>query len=446
MIFINAIFITIPTVLLQISNQYICYLAFSKKISDVQRKNLWRGLFFCAVCVGIFYWSIFFGFGITPIIFKLVLVFGWLPFFVVSIKIIPLSKLQHFFISGMVLIWNLFVHNITATLDVIFFENELPSFIFICHAIIYLIFFVILLPVERKFFINLLPQENFFENQPYGKYIVLLPFMISSGILIMWIDDKLFHSWQERFSRLYLPFVFLIFHRYFLAANRQIIEKQKNLRYNRHLKEQISALEQYNLLMRKNQEQMIILRHDMRHNYRLIFSMLQEKKIAEVLDFIKVQENLLDSTTIKFYCHSPLINAALSIYLQFAEKAEIKVKQKINLPEKLFIDENDLAILISNLLENAINASKLQPKNRRKISITIEHIENQCALEIVNFFDGEIIFENNLPTTSKEDHGIGMLSLKNFAEKYSAQVDFSHEDGKAKIMIYWENIFEKNAP
>jgi len=49
-------------------------------------------------------------------------------------------------------------------------------------------------------------------------------------------------------------------------------------------------------------------------------------------------------------------------------------------------------------------------------------------------------FENNFPITFAEGHGIGMLSLKNFIEKYSAQLDFSHENGEVKILIYWENI------
>lgn len=439
-IHINAVLISILIVLLQISDTYLRYLAFSKKISPMQRKTFWRGIIICSTIICIFYFVIFFNFGITAIVYKLILIFGWIPFFIVSIKIISMSKLQHFFILGMSTIWTSFVHSLTANIDILFFEFEKPNLIFTYHTIIYLIFFIILLPVSRKFFTNLLLKENFFYNQPYGKYIVFIPFLIVSGVLILWIDNEVFHSWQERFSRLYLPFIFLLFYRYILTANRQIFENLQTIRYNQHLEEQISALEQYNSLMQKSQEQMAILRHDMRHNYRLIFTMLQEKKIDEVLKFIKVQENLLDLTTVKFFCHAPLVNAALSIYLQLAEKSNIKIKHKINLPEILKTDESDVAILISNLLENAINASKLQPKNRREISIIIEHIDSQCVLEIINFFDGEIDLKNNLPATSSEGHGIGMLSLKNFVKKYSAHYDFSHENCKVKIIIYWENI------
>ena len=158
------------------------------------------------------------------------------------------------------------------------------------------------------------------------------------------------------------------------------------------------------------------------------------------MERIKILENLPDLTADKFFCNAPLINAALSIYFQLAEKNGITVKQKINLPEKLNVDESDVAILISNLLENAVKASGRQPPDRREIGMTIAHAGNQCVLEITNLFDGEIVFENGLPKTSEDGHGIGMLSLKNFVEKYGAQTDFSHESGKVKVIIYFENV------
>ena len=93
------------------------------------------------------------------------------------------------------------------------------------------------------------------------------------------------------------------------------------------------------------------------------------------------------------------------------------------------------------MLENAINASLEQPMQKRKIDITIEHIENQCALEVKNLYDFEIKFdEYGLPTTNRKSHGIGMISLKNFVEKYQAQLDFSQENGEVKVMIYWEDL------
>lgn len=126
------------------------------------------------------------------------------------------------------------------------------------------------------------------------------------------------------------------------------------------------------------------MRHDLRHSYRLIFMMLETGKVEEARQFIARQEKLIGGTKVQTFCVQPLINVALLIYVRRAESFGIKVQHKVNLPENIGVDESDLALLISNLLENAINASVRQPKNRRAISIKIQNVGGQFVLEISN--------------------------------------------------------------
>ena len=117
------------------------------------------------------------------------------------------------------------------------------------------------------------------------------------------------------------------------------------------------------------------------------------------------------------------------------------MRHKINLPTNIHVDESDLALLISNLLENAIKASLRQPKNRRGISINFQTVKEQFVLEVSNFYDEEITFdEKNIPYTSREGHGMGMASVKIFADKYKAYTDFSQEGGIFKVTMYCTNL------
>ena len=64
-------------------------------------------------------------------------------------------------------------------------------------------------------------------------------------------------------------------------------------------------------------------------------------------------------------------------------------------------------------------------------------------LEIVNLFYGEVAFdEKNMPHTSREGHGLGMVSVKNFVDRYGAYIDFSKERGIFKVTLYWRNPFQ----
>ena len=131
----------------------------------------------------------------------------------------------------------------------------------------------------------------------------------------------------------------------------------------------------------------------------------------------------------------------MSVYIVRAEKLGIKINHKINLPKKISVDERDFALLISNLLENAINAcSRQENPARKQISIAIQTVNGQCVLKIENFSDEAVIFdEKNYPQASNEGHGLGMASIKLFSEKYDAYTDFEQSGGIFKVTMYWQN-------
>ncbi len=58
---------------------------------------------------------------------------------------------------------------------------------------------------------------------------------------------------------------------------------------------------------------------------------------------------------VKRYCENTTLNAAITHYIAVAEKKNIKVNISANIPADLDVDEIQLAIVISNLIENAIH-------------------------------------------------------------------------------------------
>ncbi len=169
--------------------------------------------------------------------------------------------------------------------------------------------------------------------------------------------------------------------------------------------------------------------------------MLEDNRLSDAKEYIRSRTTLLDSTKVINFCREPLINAALSIYIRQAKSLGFSIKHKINLPPNLRVSENDFSILLSNLLENAINAGCTQPNSARQLSIIVQHSGRQCVVEIANNFDGVLeLDENNLPCTSRVGHGIGMASLAAFVKKYDVQATFTQSDGRVCAMPYWEDI------
>ena len=45
--------------------------------------------------------------------------------------------------------------------------------------------------------------------------------------------------------------------------------------------------------------------------------------------------------------------------------------------------------------------------------------------------------KDGVPITRQDGHGIGMISLQNFAKENKATISFSQENGWVTFMMYW---------
>lgn len=422
---------------IQLSSAYLRYLPFSRELSDEKISLLLKSI----LAAGVFSlaWNLYaFSDGLTYHAYRIAMFPGWLPYVLASLIVIRKKFAQHIFIIGMQFLWTFMLHAVSG-MTVAFFYGAMAEELIPLQLFIYLVLFTVLFPLERKFFINLLPSERLFADKSLRRSIAGLPILIFFGAMVGISDVVFFPTWQEKFSHLILPAVFLLIYRSLSLATRQVEEKQLRERKNRALQRQAESMSEHNALMEKSQLEVAELRADLEKNYFAIEKFLTAGKQAEAMKFIRRQTKLLDSTRVKTFCLSPLINAALSIHLSRAEKFGIKIFHKIEWPARSSTDENDLAVLISNLLENAIAASKKNPAEK-KISVILRNSGEQNILEIENRFDFPIkIGENGLPYTSEIGHGLGMASLELFAKKYDAFVDFSHEEKIVRLSVYWND-------
>lgn len=110
--------------------------------------------------------------------------------------------------------------------------------------------------------------------------------------------------------------------------------------------------------------------------------------------------------------------------------------------EKLsFIRENDIYALLGNILDDAIEASEKRKKEEeRVVSISTISKEGFIRVHEENLFDWDLIYENNVLKTTKQNklyHGLGVKSIQLIAEKYHVDVSISAKDGKFILDIFF---------
>ena len=98
-----------------------------------------------------------------------------------------------------------------------------------------------------------------------------------------------------------------------------------------------------------------------------------------------------------------------------------------------------MCLVLSNLLENALEASLRTAPERRQIRITAYlHAERLLLIEVENAFDGEIKEKDGVFRSSKRrGNGVGIQSVRHIAEKTGGASTFTYQDGSfsAKVML-----------
>ena len=176
------------------------------------------------------------------------------------------------------------------------------------------------------------------------------------------------------------------------------------------------------------------LRHDRRHFEALLLSLLQDGKMGEVKEYLEERLSQEPRAAVR-YCENPTVNAAISHYAAMAEREDIRVQVSANIPYNPGVDEMQLAIAISNLLENAINACKELPEGDRFIEIKAS-FKQQLLFEVSNACKGVVpLDEEGHPFTSKSGHGIGTRSVLAFAAQTDSLVKYIAGDGVFKVRM-----------
>lgn len=220
--------------------------------------------------------------------------------------------------------------------------------------------------------------------------------------------------------------------RYFKQTREQLImQNEQNL-----LRTQITAARMHLEDLKESQEKIIIYRHDMRHHLALIDGYLTANKMDDVKKHIAKLSATIAETTVEKYCNNYTVNMIIYYYISMAKNEDIKVETHIDLPEKNAVSDMDLCVIFANTIENAVNACKcIRVKDERILKIVCKTKNHQLFIQITNRYEGTVIFDNDMPVSNEENHGIGTKSIVAVVNKYGGVYSFTAENGVFKTSV-----------
>ena len=224
----------------------------------------------------------------------------------------------------------------------------------------------------------------------------------------------------------FMPFVIACFYFIFIIIYFKEFSSKEEARYQANILElQLQHASASIEHMRQLQEYTVTYRHDMRHHLSYIQTLAASKDLEKIQSYISTIQSDIDSITPTRYCRNELINYVLSEYT-LKSKGNFILDIQANVPKDIPITDTKLCVLLSNALENAINATtKTDDKN---IFIRLTTRGSLLMIQISNPFSGKISWENGLPVTSIENHGYGVKSIVSIVNSCNGQYDFSENN------------------
>ncbi len=201
---------------------------------------------------------------------------------------------------------------------------------------------------------------------------------------------------------------------------------------------------QIRLLQERNEEK-IQLYHEMSLNYEEQKRILHDyhNQIDCMQGLLKKQqykeaeayaEKLADSFPDQMQnvdVNHPILNVVLNQKYRLAKRKDISFLFYANDLSDLWLEEQDAVSLLSNLLDNAIEAcGKLE--SERKMWVKLVREKRQFVLSIRNTVSEPVDIQDDAIPTSKEDkrkHGIGLKNIQMILDKYQGMGMMRYEEG-----------------
>ncbi len=218
------------------------------------------------------------------------------------------------------------------------------------------------------------------------------------------------------------------------------------LSQNAHIKKSNDMYKEHMALQKQYYEHMLLqyeelrkFRHDVKNHMLALNSMCSSEDNTQIKKYLSQLTNEVSSKNPVEYTGNRELDAVIAPFVLEAESKNIKVQFKGIVSDDVAIDMFDMCTIISNLLNNAIEACEKLQEGKRIIELEIAGYNSQIFVMVRNSYDMESIINRRQKfITTKEDklnHGIGLENVRRTVKKYDGDMRISQENEKFIVSI-----------
>lgn len=220
-----------------------------------------------------------------------------------------------------------------------------------------------------------------------------------------------------------------------------LLAEKSELEYElRELKKRHELIEMQDGEIRELHTSARKLKHDMKNHLMVITSYINEGEYEKVKQYTSDILDKFNSMHSYVETGNSLMNHILNEKLQYARERGILIKAEIENLSFARMKSIDFSAVLSNVLDNAIEASMREGEEAvKEIHVTIVKNKGYDTIGVKNRISKSVL-ESNPELKSvkpeKESHGLGVAQIRSIVDEYQGMYDFYEEDGFFCVKIF----------
>lgn len=179
--------------------------------------------------------------------------------------------------------------------------------------------------------------------------------------------------------------------------------------------------------------------HDYRAQLATLSGLLEQGNLEEAKAFLSEMKSRQSERILLINTHNAAIDAVLNQKGYAGRRQGIDMRFRVNDLSALKLPRVDVTIVLTNLLDNAMEACVQMPETERWVSVQILYGQGLLSISIINPTRPVQITGGQIATTKSDPllHGFGLSNVEDILDKYHAEYTFSFEDGRFIFTADW---------
>lgn len=171
-------------------------------------------------------------------------------------------------------------------------------------------------------------------------------------------------------------------------------------------------------------------RHDLRHHLAVIDGFLQTGDYEKLSAYTAEYGVAVGGERLLEYTQNDVVNMLLHHYAHLADRNGVRLTLQLALERRIGVADADLCAVLSNLLENALEACRRNSGENRLIALSMTQKKSVLSIYMENSTDGNVMPLGTGFRSSKgaERKGYGLDSVAVIAERYHGEAGFSFDN------------------